>query len=133
MREKTNSMSDNLSFTQVKKKVFLIPIWQLLVGLIVFAILFVVSDFTSAIAGLYGSLVGVVGSLVFAGMVFGFGSRSGQLTTGRIFKAEAIKFLVVAILFYLAFAELALPFLSVIVGFFATLIVFILALLMLFR
>ena len=126
-------MSDNLSFTQVKKKVFLIPIWQLLVGLVVFAILFIVSGVTSAISGLYGSLVGVVGSLVFAGMVFGFGSRSGQLTTGRIFKAEAIKFLVVAILFYLAFAELALPFLSVIVGFFATLIVFILALLMLFR
>ena len=90
-------------------------------------------DSTAAIAGFFGASISFAGSLVFAFMVFGLGDNSPKNMMKKMFRAEAIKILTISFMFYFAFAILALPFLPVIVGFMATLIIFFVALLTVFR
>ncbi len=126
-------MTQQPSISEVRKVVFLLPVWQLLLGVVVGFLFFLFAGVNAGIAGFYGASINFAGSLVFAFVIFGVGNQSPQNMTKQMFRAEAYKIMVVASMFYLAFAKLGLPFLPVIVGFMATLIVFFVALLTVFR
>ena len=121
------------SFSEVRKVVFLLPVWQLLLGVVIGLVFFMLAGMTAAIAAFYGASVGFAGSFVFALVVFGFGNQSAENSMRKMFRAEAFKILTIGVMFYFAFAVLALPFMPVIVGFIATLIIFFVALLTVFR
>jgi len=121
------------SFSEVRKVVFLLPVWQLLLGVVIGLVFFMLAGTMAAIAAFYGASVGFAGSLVFAFVVFGFGNQSTENLMRKMFRAEAFKILTIGVMFYFAFAVLALPFMPVIVGFMATLIIFFVALLTVFR
>jgi len=121
------------SIYDVRKVVFLLPIWQMLIGLVVGSAFYFFAGQLAGIAGFFGASISCVGTLVFAFVIFGIGNQSPKSMTRQMFRAEAYKIMTVAGMFYLAFAKLGLPFLPVIVGFMATLIVFFVALLTVFR
>ncbi len=126
-------MAQQTSFSEVRKIVFLLPVWQLLVGLVIAIIFFLLKGSTAAIASFFGASISFAGSLVFAFVVFGLGDQSLQRMKITMFRAEALKILTISFMFYFAFAVLALPFVPVIVGFMATLIIYFVALLPVFR
>jgi F0F1-type ATP synthase assembly protein I len=127
------NMAQQPSISDVRKVVFLLPVWQLLIGVIIAFVFYMLKDSTAAIAGFFGASISFAGSLVFAFMVFGLGDNSPKNMMRKMFRAEAIKILTISFMFYFAFAILALPFMPVIVGFMATLIIFFVALLTVFR
>jgi len=127
------NMAQQPSLSDVRKVVFLLPVWQLLIGVIIAIVFFLLKDSTAAIAGFFGASISFAGSFVFALMVFGLGDQSPQNMMRKMFRAEAFKILTISFMFYFAFAILALPFMPVIVGFMATLIIFFVALLTVFR
>ncbi len=126
-------MTPQPTLSDVKKVIFLLPVWQLLVGVIVSIVFYFVAGKVAGIAGFYGSSISCSGSLVFAFVIFGMGNQSSEGVTRQMFRAEAFKIVTIALMFYVAFAKLGLPFLPVIVGFMATLIVFFVALFTVFR
>ena len=126
-------MEQQTSFSDVKKTVFLIAVWQLLIGIVIALVFQLLNGSTEAIAGFFGASISFAGSIVFAFVVFGLGDQSPQNIMRKMFRAEAFKILTIGLMFYFAFAILALPFMPVIVGFMATLIVFFVALLTVFR
>ncbi len=128
-----NFMAPQPSISEVRKVVFLLPVWQLLLGAVVGFVFFLFAGLNAGIAGFFGASISFAGSLVFAFIVFGLGNQSGENIMRQMFRAEAFKMLTIAAMFYFAFAVLALPFLPVIVGFMVTLIVFFVALLTVFR
>ncbi|VAW42211.1 hypothetical protein MNBD_GAMMA01-672 [hydrothermal vent metagenome] len=126
-------MTPQPSIAEVRKVVFLLPVWQLLLGVIISVAFFLFAGTIAAIAAFVGASISFAGSLVFAFVVFGTGEIPVNNIMRRMFRAEAFKILTIALMFYFAFAVLALPFLPVIVGFMVTLIVFFVALLTVFR
>lgn len=126
-------MASQPTFSEVRKIVFYLPLWQLLIGVILgLAFAFMVSTL-AGISAFFGASISCAGSLVFAFVVFGLGEVSSQNMMKQMFRAEAFKILTIGIMFYCAFALLGLSFLPVIVGFMATLMVFFVALLTKFR
>lgn len=121
------------SISEVRKVVFLLPVWQLLLGILVGFVFFLFAGIHAGIAGFFGASISFAGSLVFAFVVFGLGPQSSEKMMKQMFRAEALKMLTIGLMFYFAFAVLALPFMPVIVGFMATLIIFFVALLTVFR
>jgi|GEM_PF-1786624 len=126
-------MASGPSVSEVKKVVFLLPVWQLILGVIVGIVFYMLAGTNAGIAGFFGASISFAGSLVFAFVVFGLGNQSSENMVKQMFRAEALKLLTVSLMFYFAFAVLALPFMPVIVGFMATLIIFFVALLTVFR
>jgi len=126
-------MAQQPSISDVRKIVFLLPVWQLLIGVIVAIIFYLLNGSTAAIAGFFGASISFAGSLVFAFVVFGLGDQSPQNMMRKMFRAEAFKIITIGLMFYFAISILALPFMPVIVGFMATLIIFFVALLTVFR
>jgi len=126
-------MAQQPSLSEVKKIIFLLPVWQLIVGIVIAFIFYLLNGSTAAIAGIFGASISFAGSLVFAFMVFGLGDQDPKKMMQKMFRAEAFKIITIGTMFYFAFAILALPFMPVIVGFMATLIVFFVALLTVFR
>ncbi len=126
-------MTPQPSLSEVRKVVFLLPVWQLLLGVVVGLVFFFIAGTHAGIASFFGASISFAGSLVFAFVVFGLGNQSSENMMRKMFRAEAFKILTIAIMFYVAFAKLGLPFLPVIVGFMVTLIVFFVALLTVFR
>ena len=126
-------MAAQPSISEVRKAIFLLPVWQLLLGVIVSIVYGVFAGTVAAIAVFFGASISFAGSLVFAFVVFLVGDQSSENIMRRMFRAEAFKILTIGMMFYFAFAVLALPFLPVIVGFMATLIIFFVALLTVFR
>jgi F0F1-type ATP synthase assembly protein I len=126
-------MTPQPSLSEVRKVVFLLPIWQMLIGIIVGIVFYFIAGAFAGIAGFFGASISCAGSLVFAFVIFGLGDQSSEKITKQMFRAEAFKILTIGVMFYLAFAKLGLPFLPVIVGFMATLIIFFVALLTVFR
>ncbi len=126
-------MASHPSFSEVKKVVFLLPLWQLVLGVVVALVFLLFSGKISAFAAFYGASVGFVGSLVFAFFLFGFGDQDPKNITRKMFRAEGLKILAVAAMFYFASAVLVLPIMPVIIGFMATYIMFFVALLTVFR
>jgi ATP synthase protein I len=126
-------MTPQPSISEVRKVVFLLPVWQLLLGIVVGILFYFLAGVNAGIAGFFGASISFAGSLVFAFVVFGMGEQSSKTMMKQMFRAEALKMLTIGLMFYCAFAVLALPFLPVIVGFMATLIIFFVALLTVFR
>jgi F0F1-type ATP synthase assembly protein I len=130
---KESIMAPQPSISEVRKVVFLLPVWQLLLGIVVGIVFYFIAGITAAIAGFFGASISFAGSFVFAFVVFGLGQQSSEKMMRQMFRAEAMKILTISLMFYFAFAVLALPFLPVIVGFIATIIIFFVALLTVFR
>jgi len=126
-------MTSNLSYSEVRKAVFLLPLQQLACGVIVALIFLVFAGSLPAFAAFYGASVGFVGSLVFALIVFVLGAGAPDQMKRFMFRAESFKILTISLMFYFAFAVLALPFMPVITGFVATLLIYFVALLTKFR
>ena len=126
-------MTPQPSIAEVRKVVFLLPVWQLLLGVIISVVFFLFTGTIAAIAAFFGASIGFAGSLVFAFVMFGTGEIPTNNIMRRMFRAEAFKILTIGLMFYFALAVLALPFLPIIVGFMVTLIVFFVALLTIFR
>ncbi len=111
----------------------MLPVWQLLLGVLVAVGFVLFSGKVAAMAAFYGACIGFVGSLVFAFFVFGFGGQEPDKLTRKMFRAEALKTLSIVIMFFFASAVWALPIVPVIIGFMATYIMFFVALLTVFR
>lgn len=126
-------MATQPSISEVRKVIYLLPVWQLLLGALVGIVFGLFAGTVSGIAAFFGASISFAGSLVFAFVVFGFGNQAPENIMRSMFRAEAFKILTVALMFYFAFAVLALPFMPVIVGFMVTLIIFFVALLTVFR
>ena len=126
-------MAQQPSLSEVRKIVFLLPVWQMVIGVFVGIIFYFMAGSIAGIAGFFGASISCAGSLVFAFVIFGLGNQTSERITKQMFRAEAFKILTIAVMFYVAFAKLGLPFLPVIVGFMATLIIFFVALLTVFR
>ncbi|HFC30210.1 MAG TPA: hypothetical protein ENJ44_04105 [Oceanospirillales bacterium] len=126
-------MTPQPSLSEVRKVVFLLPLWQLLLGIVVGFGFYLLVGQAAGIAGFFGASVSCAGSLVFAFVVFGLGKQSAGNITKQMFRAEAFKIMTIGVMFYVAFAKLGLPFFPVIIGFMATLIIFFVALLTVFR
>ena len=126
-------MTSGPSVSEVKKVVFLLPVWQLILGVIVGIVFYMLAGTRAGLAGFFGASISFAGSFVFAFVVFGLGPQSSEKMMRQMFRAEALKILTIGLMFYFAFAVLALPFMPVIVGFMATIIIFFVALLTVFR
>ena len=126
-------MASQPTFSEVRKVVFTLPLWQLVIGLVIALTFALMVNASAGIAAFFGASISCVGSLVFAFVVFGSGKVTIQNMMKQMFRAEAFKILTIGLMFYCAFAVLGLNFLPVIVGFMATLIVFFVALLTVFR
>ena len=126
-------MAQQPSLSEVRKIVFLLPVWQMVIGVFVGIVFYFMAGSIAGIAGFFGASISCAGSLVFAFVIFGLGNQTNERITKQMFRAEAFKILTIAVMFYVAFAKLGLPFLPVIVGFMATLIIFFVALLTVFR
>ncbi len=126
-------MAQQPSLSEVRKIVFLLPVWQMVIGIFVGIVFYFMAGSIAGIAGFFGASISCAGSLVFAFVIFGLGNQTSERITKQMFRAEAFKILTIAVMFYVAFAKLGLPFLPVIVGFMATLIIFFVALLTVFK
>lgn len=126
-------MTAELSFKDVKKTVFKIPLHQLMIGVVVAAIFYFVSGKPDAYAALFGAFISTAGSLVFALKVFISPVREESEIKSRMVKGEVYKMFTVGVLFYVAIAVLKLGLLPLIIGFIATFITFWVALLTAFK
>lgn len=133
MNEFGGFMASQPTFSEVRKVVFYLPLWQLVIGLFIGLVFAFLVNTSAGISAFFGASISCAGSLVFAFVVFGLGKVTSQNMMKQMFRAEAFKILTIGIMFYWAFAVLGLSFLPVIVGFMATLIVFFVALLTVFK
>ncbi len=113
----------------VRKAVFLIPLWQLVVSVVLALLVWAGFDGSVATGLLVGGGVSALGSLVFALSVFAAPTTNSRVVLRRMFRGEALKMALVAVLFYLAITVLRVKALPTMVGFVATLVVFWVALL----
>ena len=81
---------------------------------------FLLSGPRAALAALVGGLAIAAGNAVFAWRLFGSGIAPARAQVGAAYAGEALKWLVVGVLFYLAIAQWQLPFLPLIVAVCAT-------------
>lgn len=126
-------MTAELSYKEVKKTVFKIPLQQLLIGVFVAAIFFFVQGQSAGYAAFTGAVISTVGSLVFASMVFLSPVRDERQIKSRMMTGEILKILTVVVLFYMAIVVLKLALLPLLLGFIATFITFWVALLTAFK
>ena len=126
-------MTAELSYKEVKKIVFKIPLQQLLIGLVIAAIFYFVQGQSAAVAALAGAFISTVGSLVFASMIFLSPVRDERQIKSRMMTGEILKILTVVVLFYTAIVVFKLAILPLMLGFIATFITFWVALLTAFK
>ncbi len=128
-----HKMTAELSFKDVKKTVFKIPLHQMLVGVAVALVFYFVSGKSAAGAAMFGAFISTMGSLAFALKVFLSPVRDEREIKSRMVKGEAYKMFTVAVLFYVAIAVLKLTILPLLLGFIATFVTFWVALLTAFK
>ncbi len=130
-------MASNTSFQDVKKAVYKIPLWQALIGVAVAAAYLLTSGSEAGLAAAVGTLISVLGSLVFAWVVFGRPSAPVQENDpgviGRMLKGEILKLAAVAMMFIAVYKSHTLLALPLLIGFIATLFSFWVAMFTAFR
>ena len=126
-------MTTELSYKEVKKTVFKIPLHQLMIGVLVAIVFFLVKGMPSAYAAIGGASISTVGSLVFASIVFLSPVRDQRQIKSRMVTGEILKILTVVMLFYVAIVVLELALLPLLLGFVATFFTFWVALLTAFK
>ncbi len=109
--------------------VFLIPLWQVIVTVALAALAYSLFDWPVAKSVLTGGVISAIGSLVFALSVFVTRATDSRVVLRRMFRGEALKLALVAVLFYLAIVVLRVQALPTMAGFLVTLLVFWVALL----
>lgn len=117
-------MTGELSFEEVKKTIFKVPVHQMLVGVVVALLFLFLAGGKDAFAAFFGAVISTVASLVFALVVFYSPSREAQEVKSRMIKGELYKVTIVAVLFYVAAVLLQLPLLPLLAGFIATFLTF---------
>ena len=80
------------------------------------ALAFLLKGPNAALAALVGGLTVASGNAVFAWRLFGVGIAPARDQARALFAGEALKWLVVGVLFYLAIARWGLPFVPLITG-----------------
>ena len=126
-------MTAELSYKEVKKIVFRIPLQQMLIGVLVAIIFFFLQGQPSAIAAVAGALISTVGSLVFASVLFLSPVRDERQIKSRMMTGEILKIFTVVVLFYVAIVLLKLAVMPLMLGFIATFITFWVALITAFK
>lgn len=126
-------MTAELSYNEVKKIVFRIPLQQMLLGVVIAAIFFFTQGQLAGMAALAGAFISTLGSLVFALMVFLSPVRDERQIKSRMMTGEILKILTVVVLFYIAIVVLKLAIMPLMLGFIATFIAFWVALLTAFK
>lgn len=126
-------MTAELSYKQVKKTVFKIPLHQLLIGVLVAVVFYFMQGMSSAYAALGGASISTLGSLVFASIVFLSPVRDQRQIKSRMVTGEILKIFTVVVLFYVAIVLLELSLLPLLLGFVATFVTFWVALLTAFK
>lgn len=126
-------MTSALSLTDVRKVIFKIPLWQLLIGCLCAVFYWLLSGGHQAFSALSGALISTVGSLVFAITVFALPTHDSHQVVKRMFKGELLKMMVVAILFYWSIKWFKFDLLPLIIGFSVTFVAFWVTLLRAFR
>ena len=126
-------MTTELSYKEVKKTVFKIPVQQLLIGVLLAVAFYVFKGQASALAALSGAVISTLGSLVFAVIVFVSPARDQRQIKSRMVTGELLKIFTVVILFYVSIVVLKFALLPLLLGFVATFITFWVALLTAFK
>ncbi len=109
--------------------VFLIPLWQGVVTVMLAVLTYSAYNWPVAKSVLTGGIISAIGSLVFALSVFTTLATDSRVVLRRMFRGEALKLALVAVLFYLAIVVLHVQALPTMAGFLVTLLVFWVALL----
>ncbi len=126
-------MTAELSYKEVKKTVFKIPLHQLMIGVLVAVVFYFVQGMPSAYAAFAGASISTLGSLVFASIVFLSPVREQRQIKSRMVTGELFKIITVVVLFYIAIVVLELALLPLLLGFVATFFTFWVALLTAFK
>jgi len=119
----------NTQPNHARTAVFLIPLWQVVVTVVLAVLVCRFYGWPVAKSVLAGGVISAVGSLAFALSVFATLATDSRVVLRRMFRGEALKLALVAILFYLAIVVLRVQALPTLAGFLVTLLVFWVALL----
>ncbi len=126
-------MTAELSYKEVKKIVFKIPMQQLLIGVALATAFFFIQGHSAAYAAFAGSVISTLGSLVFACVLFLSPVRDERQIKTRMMIGEILKIFTVAVLFYFAIVVFKLALMPLLLGFIATFVTFWVALLTAFK
>lgn len=125
-------MTTDFSWQEVKKTVFKIPLYQLMLGLLAAVFFWLVQGQSAAVSAFVGAIISTLGSLTFA-FIVAWPFSTDNAMVGKMMKGEILKFIVIGALFYLAITQFSFQLMALLVGFIITLVAFWVALLTSFK
>ena len=125
-------MTTEFSWQEVKKTVFKIPLYQLLIGVLTAVFFWLFQGQAAAVSALAGALISTLGSLMFA-FIVAWPFSPDQAMVGKMVKGEILKFMVIGALFYVAITQFSFQLMALLIGFIVTLLAFWVALLTSFK
>ncbi len=125
-------MTTEFSWQEVKKTVFKIPLYQLLIGVLTAVFFWLFQGQAAAVSALAGALISTLGSLMFA-FIVAWPFSPDQAMVGKMVKGEILKFIVIGALFYVAITQFSFQLMALLIGFIVTLLAFWVALLTSFK
>jgi F0F1-type ATP synthase assembly protein I len=125
-------MTTEFSWQEVKKTVFKIPLYQLMIGVLTAVFFWLFLGQAAAISAFAGALISTLGSLMFA-FIVAWPFSPDQAMVGKMVKGEILKFIVIGALFYLAITQFSFQLMALLIGFIITLLAFWVALLTSFK
>ena len=125
-------MTTEFSWQEVKKTVFKIPLYQLLIGVLTAVFFWLFQGQAAAVSALAGALISTLGSLMFA-FIVAWPFSPDQAMVGKMVKGEILKFIVIGAMFYVAITQFSFQLMALLIGFIVTLLAFWVALLTSFK
>jgi len=125
-------MTTEFSWQEVKKTVFKIPLYQVMIGVLTAVFFWVFQGQAAAVSAMAGALISTLGSLMFA-FIVAWPFSADQAMVGKMVKGEILKFIVIGALFYLAITQFSFQLMALLIGFIVTLLAFWVALLTSFK
>ncbi|MCW8869484.1 MAG: ATP synthase subunit I [Proteobacteria bacterium] len=125
-------MTTEFSWQEVKKTVFKIPLYQVMIGVLTAVFFWLFQGQAAAVSAMAGALISALGSLMFA-FIVAWPFSSDQAMVGKMVKGEILKFIVIGALFYLAITQFSFQLMALLIGFIITLLAFWVALLTSFK
>ncbi len=125
-------MTTDFSWREVKKTVFKIPLYQLVIGFFTAVFFWLLQGQSAAVSAFVGAIISTLGSLTFA-FIVAWPFASDNAMVGKMMKGEILKFIVIGALFYLAITQFSFQLMALLVGFIITLVAFWVALLTSFK
>ncbi|MCX7546138.1 ATP synthase subunit I [Marinicella gelatinilytica] len=125
-------MTTEISWQEVKKTVFKIPLYQMMIGVLTAVFFWLFQSQAAAVSALAGAAISAIGSLTFA-FIVAWPFAKDQAMVGKMAKGEILKFIVIGALFYLAVTQFSFQLMALLIGFIITLLAFWVALLTSFK